>query len=76
MIGKYIWNIIIWLDQGLNTLRGGDPDETLSSAAGKYAREGRGWIPCHFCKFLNLFQKDHCLRSIEEEEGKDDLLNQ
>ena len=35
MIKKYLYNIIIWLDQGLNTVLGGCPDETVSSRIGR-----------------------------------------
>ena len=63
----YIWNILIWLDQGLNTLTFGNPDETLSSRWGKGTRRD-----CKFCtlmcKILDLFDKGHCERYIEEDE--------
>lgn len=51
---RYIWNILIWIDQGFNTIPGpllnifirsahkfGNPDETLSSVFGKNVREGK-----------------------------------
>lgn len=61
--------MLVAIDQLINTIIGGDPDETISSRAGKYVRRGRGWFPCQLCKLLNLFEKDHCIRSIEEDEG-------
>lgn len=67
---QYFWNILITIDQLINTICGGDPDETISSRAGKYARRGSGWFPCQLCKLLNLFQKDHCIRSIEIDRGE------
>ena len=66
---NYFWNILISLDQLANTVFAGDPDETISSRSGKYVRKGRGWFPCQLCKLLNLFDKNHCIRSIEEDEG-------
>lgn len=66
---KYFWNILIAIDQFLNTLLAGDPDETISSRMGKYAKRKSGWIPCQLCKLLNLFDKEHCIRSIEKDEG-------
>jgi len=66
---SYIWNILISIDQLVNTILLGDPDETLSSRMGKYAERGRGFIPCTICRFLNIFDKDHCIRSIERDEG-------
>lgn len=66
---SYFWNVLISFDQFCNTLLGGDPDETISSRSGKYARRGRGWFPCQLCRLLNLLDKDHCIRSIEDDEG-------
>lgn len=67
---QYLWNVLISVDQLANTLCGGDPDETISSRTGKYVRRGRGWFPCHLCKLLNVLQKEHCIRSIEEDRGE------
>lgn len=45
----------------------GKPDETLSSVFGKNARNGVTW--CYWvCRGLHWFDKDHCKRSIEEDE--------
>ena len=63
---RYIWNLLISIDQLINTLLGGYPDETLSSRMGKRT----DCKVCFFiCKFLDLFQKDHCYKSIEKDEG-------
>ena len=51
-----------------NSLAGGDPRETISSRAGKAMLARRRW-GCLLCSFLNLFQQDHCLKSIEKNEG-------
>lgn len=65
-MGKYGWNLLISIDQLFNTILGGYPDETLSSRMGKRP-------DCRLCrticKFLNLFEKDHCIKSIERDEG-------
>lgn len=66
---KYFWNILISVDQAANTIFGGDPDETISSRMGKYARRGSGWFPCHLCKLLNIIQTNHCIRVIEDDRG-------
>lgn len=66
---RYLFNLLIAIDQLANTLLLGDPDETISSRAGKYAARGRGWIPCQLCKLLNWIEKDHCIKSIEPDEG-------
>ena len=68
-MGRYFWNIGVWLSQGLNTiLRAGDPDETLSSAAGKANLKGRRWGKI-LCWFLNKVDPGHCNKSIEWDEG-------
>ena len=71
---RYIWNILISIDQFINTVLGGDPDETISSRMGKHLAKH----DCPFCNFmcglLNLIQKDHCVKSIEADEGKDQVF--
>lgn len=67
MVSSYIWNLLISIDQLANTLLGGFPDETLSSRMGKRVND---CVVCKYmCKFLNLFEKDHCEKSIERDEG-------
>jgi hypothetical protein len=69
---QYIWNLLISIDQLFNTILGGYPDETISSRMGKHI--ARKEDKCHvcrlICKFLNLFEKDHCKKSIESDEGE------
>jgi hypothetical protein len=65
---QYLINFAILLDESLNTLTGGDPGETVSSRAGKGLKEGKPWA-CILCRFLDLFQKDHCLKSINPDDG-------
>lgn len=67
---RYIWNLLIALDQFGNALFAGDPDETISSRAGKAMREGKVW-GCVLCSALNWFERDHCAKSIEADEGAD-----
>jgi hypothetical protein len=68
-VGRYIQNVGIALSQLLNVIFGGDEDERLSSRAGKDARRGRK-LACIFCRFLDLFDPDHCEKAIERDEGK------
>lgn len=68
---KYIKNILVALDQLGNALLGGDPDETISSRAGKCVKRG-GNTSCQvLCKILNYIDRDHCSKSIEKDEGRD-----
>ena len=63
----YIHNILIAFDQFWNAAFGGDPDETISSRAGK-ARH-RNWAADTLCKFLDRVEDDHCEHAIEWDEG-------
>lgn len=63
----YFWKLLVSLDQLANTITGGSPDETISSRLGKGER--RGCKVCRFfCSILDIFDKDHCAKSIEEDE--------
>lgn len=68
-IFKYIKNILIAIDQLINAILLGDPDETISSRVGKLMHK-RNWARV-LANFLDLFEKDHAQKSIEEDEGKD-----
>lgn len=68
-LGQYLLNWAIWLDEGLNVLTGGDPGETMSSRAGKAQRNGRKWA-CVLCRFLDLFNRNHCQNAVNMDDGK------
>ena len=78
---RYFWNILIWGDQGLNTVLApvlnryykpdpmhefGSPDETISSVIGKNRTRNPKFIRAD--KFLDRFEKDHTQKSIEWDE--------
>jgi hypothetical protein len=67
----YLTNWLIWLDEGLNTLRGGDPGQSLSVAAGIAQTQGKRW-GCILCRFLSWFQANHCAKAVANE-GKHSL---
>lgn len=75
-IGKYFFNIAVSLDQLLNTVTFGDPDETVSSRIGKIKRKNNGIIPKwrFIARFLDWglekIDKNHTIDAIEEDEGK------
>ncbi len=71
-ICKYFWNILIAIDQFVNTVLGGDPDETISSRAGK--RQEDQWWAKALCWVLNKLDTNHCKESIEKDEGDDEVL--
>lgn len=78
----YLWSILISIDQLVAVVlspilnivfkgpyKFGDPDETLSSVFGKNIKKGK-CKGCYFiCRLLHLFEKNHCKKSIEEDEG-------
>lgn len=63
------WRLAVSFDQLANTAFGGSEDETISSRAGKAARQGKRW-GCVLCGLLNRFESDHCEKNIEADEGK------
>lgn len=67
----YILNILIAVDQLVNTIFAGDPDETISSRAGK-KQDTHKWAFC-LCWFLNKFDSNHCKKSIESDEGNNSI---
>jgi hypothetical protein len=81
---RYAHNILLSIDQSVNVVLGGDPDETISSRLGKWLtsdqktfgdkiRRGFAWVICPPLDILNL-ESDHCRKSIDNEEGKDRVV--
>jgi len=66
-VRRYLWNLLISVDQLINTLFGGDPDETVSSRLGKQTEHCR--LCRWFCKLLSKLDPDHCQKSIEPDRG-------
>lgn len=70
---RYVRNILIGLDQLCNVILGGDDvDETISSAVGRKAAEGRRWAVAIEALidvwFALLFgERHHCANNIEGE---------
>ena len=68
---QYLLNVAIAIDQTLNALRGGSPDETLSAAAWRTEQEGRilGRI---FRPLIDMIfwpiDRDHCRTAFESEQ--------
>jgi len=68
---RYLWNILLWVDQGINTFLGGDPRETLSSRFGKKRQESK--VARIFCDTLNKIDKNHCDKNIDNSVGSKEL---
>lgn len=72
-LSRWFWNVLIAIDQLGNALIGGDPDETISSRLGKCSRAGcrACRLVCRALSWLDPRPGDHCIASIETDEGKD-----
>lgn len=59
----YVLKLLIALDQFLNTLAGGAPDETISSRWGR--TQGTSRIARWGCVCLNWLDPGHCVDAVE-----------
>jgi hypothetical protein len=57
------WRIAVGFDQLANVSTNGSEDETISSRAGRSMEKGERWA-CVLCRLLDVFEKDHCRKSI------------
>lgn len=73
VIGRYLLNLLILLDQAGNTLAGGSPNETISERAAKARNAGRRW-GCVLCQFLNQIQRGHCDNALTSTIGDDAII--
>jgi hypothetical protein len=73
MLKRYILNILIAADQFVNTLAGGDPDETISSRVGK-REDGNERFWAKAIDHLFFWDKNHTAKSVETDEGKDAVI--
>lgn len=67
MLKRYFWNLLISIDQFINTIFAGDPDETISSRLAKKRNENL--LANLLCSALDSIDKNHCDDSIEDDEG-------
>jgi hypothetical protein len=83
MIRRYLLNVLIAIDQLINAILFGDPDETISSRLGKTQRGDHGptwkriWMPLRLTVdglFYLVGDPNHCIRSIEKDEGQNAVL--
>lgn len=66
---RYLANVLIAIDQLINALLAGDPDETLSSRCGKRAIVKSCRFCIGLCWLLGLVHRNHCNWAIERDEG-------
>lgn len=72
-VRRYLLNLAIALDQGLNAALGGNPDETISSRVGRAAMNDRPFAAEAEWLIDALFRllgdgPGHCRRNIEWDE--------
>ena len=69
---KWMFNILVSIDQLANAIAGGDPDETISSRCGKRMKTNK--ICCWICWALDKIDERHCHKYIDHTEGKDEVF--
>lgn len=70
---RYTLNVLLWIDEGGNTIFGGSPNETISERSAKAQADGKTW-GCILCKFLDWLQKDHCETALTSTIGDDAII--
>ena len=60
---RYVFNVLIALDQFVNALLGGYADETISYRSAAARDRGERW-GCVLCKVLDWFEEGHCTRTV------------
>ena len=74
-VKQYTYNLALGLDQWINTLLLGDPDESISGRTGRAMASGfpKWWVPTLRTVvdwiFLTFFgEHNHCANAVEREE--------
>ena len=65
---KWLWNILIGLDQLANTILGGAPDETISARSERYL--GKVWYWTGLAWLLNKLDPGHTADAIKSEQER------
>ncbi|NIE67486.1 hypothetical protein [Burkholderia sp. Ax-1719] len=72
-VGRYFLNFALLLDQAVNTVCGGSPNETISERAAKARDAGREW-GCVLCRFLDWINPGHCDNALTSTIGDDAVI--
>lgn len=75
-VSRYLFRVMVAIDQLGNTLLGGRPDETLSGNVGYNAKQGKAWA-LRLEKVINFIMRNptHCRDCVEYDERKVPLRN-
>ncbi len=69
---QYGKNVLVALDQLVNAITGGDPDESVSSRIAKHQDD---CLPCQWaCWLIERVDPGHCTKAVEPDEGKDAIV--
>lgn len=61
---RWAWNVLVWLDIGINVVLLASHDvESLSKRAAKARNKGRRW-GCVLCRLLDAVARDHCTKAL------------
>jgi hypothetical protein len=67
-MSRYLLNVGIAVDQLINAIAGGSPDETISAAAYRNRWKSHGWwLTYKLINGLFFWQHDHCQSSYNAE---------
>lgn len=72
-MNRFLLNVLVWIDEGLNTLTLGSPDETVSSRAAKSRDKGQ-LFGCVLCRLLDWIKPGHCTESLQPSAGADAIV--
>jgi hypothetical protein len=62
-VPKYLFGLLVAVDQFVNALLGGYADETISFRAAVARSNGERW-GCVLCKLLDKIDPDHCAKTL------------
>lgn len=72
----YFIRVLIGIDQLLNAMLGGNPDHTISGRIGWRIATNKATAPEKaLCWFLRLFENKHCLKSVELDEIREEIMD-
>lgn len=72
LVGRYLVNLLVSVDQFGNTIAGGSPDETISSRLGRNYRGS--WVERGVDLLFFWQGKDHCEKAVEPEDREKDAV--
>ena len=72
----YIKNILISIDQLVNTILSGEPDESLSSRAWRHYEDGSLKWPKILIDIIFFWEDNHCYNSYLAELNRDHLKDE